>query len=170
MNINGPYATAALLCEHVLDEKDGRISCIRVLDRIEINATLARPLRPGEATPTLPTPTLQLTGLLILKSGDFVGKKVLRINIYKPSGELMKPEGPSIEALPLFFEGGEQGVQIILNISLKIENEGLYLIDALLDDENIVARIPLRVTITHTQADDSQPAKPMSPDDKRVEL
>src|SRR5690349_7235780 len=129
MNPIGPYVTVATLCETVLDEKDGRISLVRILDRVEINRVLSRPLRVGEELPTLPTPALQATGLLVLKSGDFIGKKLMRIQVFKPSGELMKmeDEGAVLEPLPLFFEGGEHGIQIILKLSLKIEMEGLYL-------------------------------------------
>jgi len=171
MNVRGPYATAAVLCENVLDEKDGRVSCIRILDVIEINTTLlAEALRPGDPMFTLPTPSLQLTGLLILKSGDFVGKKLLRINVYKPSGDLMTPEGPTLDALPLLFEGGERGVQIILKFNIKAETEGLYLIEAVIDEGEAIARIPLRVVFTHTQADAPQEQNPPSSADTAVEL
>src|SRR6266540_2073557 len=144
MNPPSPYVSVAALCENVLDEKDQRVSCIRFLDRVELNATYSKPLKPEEPAPTLPIPLLQLTGLLALKSGDFIGKKMMRINIVKPSGQPMKVEGQMAESLPLLFEGGEHGVQIILKMTLKVEEEGLYHFDVLLDEETI-ARIPLRI-------------------------
>ncbi len=70
----------------------------------------------------------------------------------------MKVEGQTLESIPLLFEGGEHGVQIILKLNLKVEDEGLYYFDVLLDEEETaIARIPLRVTITHMQAADVPP-------------
>jgi hypothetical protein len=163
MNPQGPLVSVAALCDNVLDEKDGRVSCIRFLDKIELNATYSAPLQPGE-TPKLPIPHLQLTGLLALKSGNFIGKKMMRINILKPDGQLMQVEGQMSESLPLLFEGGEHGVQIILKLMVKVEEEGLYHFDVLLDEDEPIARIPLRVTITHTQADVSRPQNLMTDD------
>jgi hypothetical protein len=164
MTPEGPYVSVAALCEYVLDEKDNRISCIRFLDRIEINRTYSRPLKPGEEIPTL-VPLLQVTGFLALKSGNFKGKKMLDFNVLKPSGEPMKEEeGQTTESFPLLFEGDEHGVQVILRMSLKLEVEGLYWIEAKLDGEQIIARIPLRVVFSHTQADGSQ-EKNLTPDD-----
>jgi len=46
-------------------------------------------------------PALELSGVLALKSGSFVGKKLMKINIIKPSGDPMKVAGQMVESLPL---------------------------------------------------------------------
>lgn len=61
---DGPYLTAALLCEKVLQEKDETVSVIRMLDRITLTV-------PASLSPeTLPPLPLNLMLFLSFKSGS----------------------------------------------------------------------------------------------------
>lgn len=46
--------------------------------------------------------------------------------------------------LPVFFEGQDRGVNVVLNINFAAEEEGIYWFDVLLH-EQLVTRIPLRI-------------------------
>jgi hypothetical protein len=126
-----PYLTAALLCEKVLQEKDGTLSIIRIADRVTY-----QPI--GVAAKNL-KPIHQMQGLVGLKSGPITGEHVLKIIGERPSGqrnELMK------SSITLF--GQDQGQNFILNLAIGLEEDGLHWFDVLLDDE-VLTRIPLMV-------------------------
>ena len=142
----GPYLIAALFCERVLQEQDGVLSAIRIIDQTV--HTVAGPGAdvPGEMPPML----VAVTALIMLKPGDARGRYTIRIRPEKPSGEQMPP----LEA-PVRFEGGEgdRGANLIVPIQMQVEDEGLYWFDVLWVDERapkdqqetLLSRIPLRV-------------------------
>ncbi len=160
MNSDGPYVSVAALCDAVLKEADtNRISCVRFMDRLDVNLTF--PVGISE----LPVPLIyQVHGLIAFKSGGFRGKKTIKIKLVTPSGKLAQTEGGIGEGFPAFFEGGEHGFNLTLDVTLQTEEEGLYYFDVLLDDE-MVTRIPLRVTFTkQTQVAAPQPESSMTAD------
>jgi hypothetical protein len=154
MNPDGPYVSVAALCESVLDEKIGRLSCIRFIDKIDVNFAVMRANAPeGTNLPPIPIPPFLVTGLISLKSGGFKGKKSIKVNVIKPSGISMNIKGDMSETFPVVFEGGSHGVNLILNLTLQTDEEGLYYFDVLLDEE-MVTRIPLLVTYTRSMQSD----------------
>lgn len=64
----GPYLQMALFCDRVLQEKDGVLSVIRVIDRINVN--VSDPAAP-EQMPPIPISTNLVVGM---KSGGGQGK------------------------------------------------------------------------------------------------
>jgi hypothetical protein len=129
----GPFLGTAVLCEKVLQEADGVISIIRVVDRITHSA-----IGP-EVADEMPPFTINLNALVSLKSGTAKGRFKVKIRPEAPSGELL----PAIE-VPVLFEGEERGVNLILQIAIQAEHEGLYWFDVFLE-EGRLTRIPLRV-------------------------
>jgi|1186.fasta_scaffold174168_3 hypothetical protein len=122
----GPHLAAALICENVLQEQNGVISAIRIIDRVHFHSEdESRRER-------------QVTVLVTLKSGAARGRYKVGIRIEKPSGE----QGSTFEA-PVFFEGEERGVNLILPTHFAPEQEGLYWFDVFFEGERIT-RIPLR--------------------------
>lgn len=100
---SGPYLIAALICEKVLQEKDGTISIIRIVDRITLNA-------PASHSPeTLPPTQVSLSALIALKSGSARGRHTVKWIVETPSG-LKLPE----QFLPVLFEGEDRGVNLVL--------------------------------------------------------
>lgn len=147
MSANGPYVAVAALCEHVLDEKVGRLSCIRFFEKYNI-------IVPPESPEQNPKTPLYMAALLAFKSGDFTGTKVVKVTLRYPS------DAPSKEILAPYaavFAGGETGVNMIINITLHVDTEGLYMFDVLLNEE-CVTRIPLRVVFSRTPPPNAQPA------------
>jgi hypothetical protein len=102
MDNTGPFLTAAAICERVLQERDGVLSAIRIVDRITLTAA-------GEVPEHLPEfPPHNLTVLVSFKSGNARGRHTVSFRVEKPSGE----EGPALGEFPVLFEGGERGVNL----------------------------------------------------------
>ncbi len=136
MNPKGPYVAIATLCERVLHETDGGISCIRLMDTIALEV-------PADAPDPFPPIAYQGMALISFKSGDYVGPMTLRIEFKNPSGESGKPSQEHL----LQFQGNEHGTNLIMRLNLQFVDQGLYYFDLFLDEE-LATRIPLRVRIT----------------------
>ncbi len=130
---SGPYVQAAAICERVLQEKDGVLSLIRLVDRFTITAAGVAP--PNEMPPS----NVSVNIVIMLKSGFVRARHTLKI----------APVTPSEKALPEFstgvlFEGDDRGVNVIFNATVLAREEGLYWFDVLLEDQ-LLTRIPLRI-------------------------
>jgi hypothetical protein len=133
----GPYLSAALLCEKVLREGDGVLSIIRIVDRL-IQSAVVGPDEPEEMPPF----PVNLTVVLVLKSGSARGRHSVRVTVEAPSGELMPQEA----SLPVLLEGEERGVNLLLNLGFMAEHEGLYWFNVYFGTQDVLlTRIPLRV-------------------------
>lgn len=129
MNGDGPFLTAAFVCERVLQEQDGAVSAIRIIDRVFfILGEDGQPINPQHP----------ITFLISFKAGQARGRFTVTVRREQPSGE----EGPVFEA-PVFFEGEDRGVNLIVNAAFAPDQEGLYWYDVLFEG-NRVTRIPLR--------------------------
>ena len=127
-----PYLTAALLCERVIEEKNGTLSVIRIADRVEVE------IPPG-GVPGGYRPVVPISGLVALKSGPAKGSFTLRIIITRPSGERL--EGP---AIPVELEGEDRGQNFILNFLIGVSEEGLHWFEVVFENQ-VLSRIPLMV-------------------------
>ena len=135
MNIHeGPFLNAALLCEKILEEKDGVVSAIRIIDRIIRTSSSPNP-------PKVMEPFNYTLSLLVkLKSGSVRGVYPIKITLIRPSGENPLP----IE-IPVNFEGEEdRGVDLIARLETKFEVPGIYWVEIYLKDD-FLTRVPLRV-------------------------
>lgn len=130
---NEPYLSTAVICEKVLQEKDDAVSLIRIVDRISVTvSSLGSP----ENMPPIP---VNLTAFISLKSGGARGRHTVKWQTETPSG-LKLPE----QLFPVLFEGEDRGVNLILNLNLIADQEGVYWFDVLLEDR-LFTRIPLRI-------------------------
>jgi hypothetical protein len=129
----GPYLSTAVLCERVLEERDGVVTLVRLIDRFTIVS------QGPEAPATLPPTPIGLTAVVWLRSGEARGSQTLKIRPELPSGQ-------SLDAVQLtvHFEGEERGTRSVFTLNLVAEQEGLYWFDVLLDD-TLLTRIPFRV-------------------------
>jgi hypothetical protein len=131
-----PYLTAAMLCEKVLEEKNGTLSVIRIADRLGYQLPI---FPPGVPMPEGIRAAAQLSGLICLKSGPVTGDHSLSIIVENPVGDRKQ-----VFVFPLKLEGKDQGQNVVLNMALGIEHDGLYWFDVLFDGE-VLTRIPLTV-------------------------
>ena len=129
---SGPFLAAAFFCDKVLEEKDGTLSAIRMVNRI--THTISAP----DAPETMPSIIINAFAVLSFKSGKARGKYTLKLLPTSPSGKKM-PEFSG----PVLFEGEDQGVNVVLNLAICMEEEGLYWFDVMLN-EQLITRMPLR--------------------------
>lgn len=130
----GPYLSAALICEKVLEEKDGVKSAIRIIDRV--TRTVVGPSPPEEMG------AFDWEGNLLvrLKSGRARGTLTLEVRLIKPSGE----GAPSLRHT-VFFEGEEdRGVDVVVGMRIKFDQTGIYWFKLQLGG-TLLTQIPLRV-------------------------
>lgn len=131
---DGPYLSAAIICEKVLEEKNGVKSAIRIIDRLERAAVGPSPPKEMEAFEH------ELTLLIRMKSGMARGPYTLEIRLVKPSGE---SPGPMTQVV--HFEGEEdRGIDIVGHMMIKFDMTGIYWFHVFLDDVRLT-QIPLRV-------------------------
>lgn len=141
--MTGPYVAAALFCERVLQEGDGVLSAIRIIDQQILHA-LGTEL-PADMPPAIMSATLLIT----LKAGQTRGRYAVRVAPEAPSGEQL----PAVDFAVNFHGGdGEQGINLVVPLQMQVAQEGLYWFDVLwLDSRSeatepaLLTRVPLRV-------------------------
>jgi hypothetical protein len=69
----GPYLQTAVLCEKVLQEQDGVLSLVRIVDRII--STALGPDPPEDMPPV----AVNLTAVIVLKSGQAPAHRILTV-------------------------------------------------------------------------------------------
>jgi len=132
---DGPHLLAALLCERVLEEKDGVKSLIRVIDRIVTRAG-------GVDVPeTMPPVSISLTLFLVIKAGkEGSGKHQLKVKLVHPAStqptEMI--QGVNID------KAEERGIEVKMLLNLNLKLEGLYWFEVYFDDW-FMTRVPLSV-------------------------
>ncbi|OGL09770.1 MAG: hypothetical protein A3F92_12875 [Candidatus Rokubacteria bacterium RIFCSPLOWO2_12_FULL_71_22] len=129
----GPYLHFAVFCENVIEDKQGVLSLIRIIDRTVLTA--AGPDAP-EKMPPFP---FSATIALGFKSGFAKGSWQVRIRPTNPDGQPL----PEV-SLPMQLEGDDRGQNIVLPVQLTLEQEGLYWFDVFVADA-LVTRMPFRV-------------------------
>lgn len=139
-NGEGPFLQTALICERVLQEQDGVVSAIRIIDRLFF-------MLGDDGQPA--NPRHPVTFLITFKSGAARGRYAIQVEREQPSGER---SGPLFEA-PLFLEGEERGVNLVVQAIFEPEQEGLYWFDVFFvvpsttqegARRTCVTRVPLR--------------------------
>ena len=134
---SGPHISLAVFCEKVIEDRNGVLSLISIIDRVIVQA-------PGDVSGELPR--TEWSGALVigLKAGEARGRGMIEIRPHGPFGLSMPPM-----SFPMFFEGEDHGQNLVLNLKLAFTVEGLYWFDVLLD-ENLLTRIPLRLVCQPT--------------------
>jgi hypothetical protein len=130
----GPFLAAAFLCERVLVEQDGVFSFIRVIDRR--TQTSVGP----DAPEAMPLVKIDWSLVLAWKAGSARGRSEVTLQIEGPSGL----NAGETQRLPVLFEGDDRGVQIVAQLGLELQEEGLYWIDVKLDGRP-ATRVPFRL-------------------------
>lgn len=139
-----PTLSAALVCERVLQEKDGTISVIRIVDGVELAAP------PGAKLPA-PGAPIPLAVLVAVKSGGTRGRQAFRVTITGADGR--SALGPEI-GFETSFERDESGHNLILNVMLQVRESGLYWLEVYWEGDHIpLGRTPVRIDL-------AQPTQP----------
>ena len=131
--VGGPFLQMAVFCEKALQEKDGVISAIRIVDRFTVTPSSEIP---PEALLTM---NLPINLIIAFKSGDIKGKMELKVRPFSPSGEELQSF-----VGPLLFEGEDHGSSVVIQYGLSAKEEGIYWFDILLDNK-LITKIPLKI-------------------------
>ena len=130
----GPYLTAALLCERVIEEKDGSLTAVRLVDQLTIE--------PGSSEPNVVTVVvpLRLSLLVSIREGEVDHPYDVSITVLDPSGteRKLKPAGQMLVAGPV------AGGNFIAHLMFSPQLEGMYFFEIELDGE-FLSRVPLNV-------------------------
>jgi hypothetical protein len=137
--IDSPYLNFAVICEKVLQEADGVLSFIRLIDHLTVTMTIpAGADVPQEAVP--PEPPVVVTFALGLKSPSDIGPVPVKVRIETPSG-LSLPEFETSQ--PVGAE--DRGINIVLPMQFPAQDEGVYWF-AVEVSGTVITRIPLRIS------------------------
>jgi len=134
----GPYVNVAVICEKVLQERDGVLTLVRIIDRLTLATTDVN--APSE----LPEGKIAVTFVVTLKSGDARGRHPVSIAIEPPHGAISAPQ-----TLDIMFEGEDRGVNLVLNLGLEAI-EGLHWFVVSVNDQELT-RVPLRIMYPRIQ-------------------
>ncbi len=138
-SVGGPFLQAAVFCEKVLDEKDGAISAIRIIDRLTFTATGAN------APEKMPPMPLSITLLVRFKSGDATGKHELKVKPVSPSGKELP-----VFTFPFVLGGGELSANMILGYSAKFGEPGVYWFEVMIGDK-LYTKVSLNIIYERKQ-------------------
>jgi hypothetical protein len=133
---SGPHLQTALIAERVLQEGDGVITPVRVIDRLMFGI-------PPDAEG--PTPE-KLALLVSLKSGGARGSYTLKVTLENPVGT----SSDFVPGTTVFLEGEERGVALIVPFAFAPEMQGLYWFDVYFENERLT-RVPLRAIFQRVQ-------------------
>jgi len=132
-----PSLRIAALCERVLEEKDGSLSLIRLIDRLVITAE-------GKDIPKeLPPGQFSLTALMSWING--LGNYEARIRCDYPDGNSF--ETPT---LPFYLDSLDKVQNLIVRLVIPVKRQGIYWFNFLLGDE-VKSKVPLRVIYQRKQ-------------------
>lgn len=139
-----PLVTAACLCEKVLNEADGVLSLIRVVDQYTVGAS------PDVVERLAPHLVVRL--VLMLKGNGNVGKHQIGIQLVGPTNKAQETRTIEIE----FPDKPLGGANVVLQVAIGVvKNFGESRFDVTFDGEFLTS-VPFRVL----QAPDSTSEKP----------
>jgi len=127
-----PYLKLGAICERVLQEKDGVLSLIRIVDKFTITITGKEP--PDQ----LPHGVKLLTIIMGWVGG--LGNHEAAFNIVSPGGETQR----SPQSWSFTLDAINLGHNIIVMLPVRIAKEGVYWIEFILNDQ-VKSRIPFQV-------------------------
>lgn len=136
----GPYLRVAALCEQVVEAKDGRLTLVNMIEQVTSTST------GPDAPDAMPAFQMQMKVVVALRAGQARGRYALKLQPEDPSGARLA----AIE-VPVQFAGQEDsGVNIIFDLGIAFEHEGVYWIDVFFlpapeAADRLLSRIPLRV-------------------------
>lgn len=135
---SGPHINAAVFCDSALIGNDGALSLIRIIDTVTQTTT-------GDDPPEqMPAFVMDTKLVISVKAGEARGRYKIKLRPEAPDGRHMRTEDYAIQ-----LEGGHSGVNLITDVHIRLELEGIYWFDILFvaapGNERLLTRVPLRV-------------------------
>lgn len=127
-----PYLKLGTICERVLEEKNGVLSLIRMVDRFTITVT-------GEEPPDQLPDVLRFLTIIMSWVGG-LGSHEAAFNIIYPGGETQR----SPQSWSFSLDAMNRGHNIIVTLPVSMSKEGVYWIEFILNDQ-VKSRVPFQV-------------------------
>ena len=127
-----PYLKYGVICEQVLAEKDDVLSLIRIVDKFTITIT-------GKEPPDQLPEVIKVMTIVMCWAGG-LGTHEAVFNIQSPGGETQ----PSPQSWSFNLDALNRSHSIIVRLPVRIEREGVYWVQFVLDGE-VKSRIPFQV-------------------------
>jgi len=134
-----PYLKYGVTCEKVLQEKDGVLSLIRIIDKFVLTITGKEP--PNE----LPPEVAPLT--IVMGWAGGLGSHEASFSITRPDGTTQK----SPQTWSFHLDALHRGHSIILSVPVEVTKAGVYWIEFILNGE-VKGRTPFQVVYQRQQA------------------
>lgn len=132
-NEGGPYVQVACMCDQVIEDKEGSLSLIRIID------TLTHTERGPNAPRDMPPVPYNLTMVAVLKAGRARGRAEVKVVPEMPSGERMAPLTVTVH-----MDAEDRGHNLIFKMNFTFRMEGLHWFNIFYDD-TLLTRTPFRV-------------------------
>jgi len=139
-----PFVSLAAFCDRVLQESDGTLSLIRIIDRVTVVAL------EGVLPEQMPAMVVHVNAALGFKSGAVQGTRDITLRVKNPQDKVQEEKPP----FPVHFQGGNQGINLVFTLGFETRREGVHWIDVLVGD-HVVTSMPLEVVY---QGQQSEPA------------
>jgi hypothetical protein len=140
MSNGGPHVQIAAFCEKAIVGQGGQLSVIGLVEQVTNNQP--NPDAPDEMPPFSLGP---LTLVIALWADQTKGRYAIKIRPVEPSGH-------ELDALkmPVQFEGGPRGINLITPMQFPVEHEGTYWFDIIFSagssaEDRLLSRVPLEV-------------------------
>ena len=140
---NHPWIGTAVICENVLEGKDGVMSAIRIVDTF----TVTKPTEWDEATPL----RIRLQGLLILRAGDVTGERTIRL-----IGTSPKRKRTKFYDFKVTFTGGATNVNVHLDFIMSFKHDGVHWLDVYVEKWH-ATRIPVTIIFRDASSPSQDP-------------
>ncbi len=137
---DGPYLQAAILCDRVLEERDGVLSAIRIVELFGFAGSATVDSSSETERPPVGVP-IALLLLVMLRALPSRGA-TLGLQLVNPSGRRGKPTEP----VHLEPAGSYRGVNARFEITFIATETGTHWLEVLLD-EALLTRVPFDVEI-----------------------
>ena len=131
--IEGPFLTTAVFCEEAR-QQDGFLSLFHIIDRIAVAGT----------GPAMPPTQLEMTLVVLFRSGRFRGHNIINVTESSPSGFSLP-----LFNFPVFFQGGDQGAGVIAKVGFAVQETGLHWFQISLGGQPVTS-IPLTIVYQPT--------------------
>ncbi len=127
-----PYLKLGAICERVLEEKDGVLSLIRIVDKFTITIT-------GKEPPDQLPPGGKVLTIIMAWVGG-LGSHEVAFNIIAPGGETQR----SPQSWSFTLDAITRGHNIVVTLPVRIAKAGVYWIEFILNGQ-VKSRIPFQV-------------------------
>jgi len=141
----GPFVAAAVFCQTIVEDSDGVVSALRVVDEL-------RGIFPAHAPDDFPSKEhpaeVALFVLIIIRRGDApAGKHRLELVSESPKGETQEVFSQEVE-MPPYPNGA---VNVKARLAMKFQGQGVYWFDVVLGGK-VLTRMALNIMLQRDQA------------------